>query len=309
MFAKVERSKTKADILKQLISAKKEIKGRETQRVLGEQAFCEDTDKLFKPIINTQNKIGDKQNRLLALQNRALANVIEHQRGIPAIQGEADEVEEPIIQEPEEMRIEQVEPEYPDLGLKGIYGLDTRIGTNDYLQTRPLSRDQLNDLSNDELIEHGDAFRSSYLELKTHLEKPIVKAKTKQHNLRNAYLKLGKAGLYLNYLREYISWRDSIQPSVDAPFGRFPPPLEGDDDAEGSGLKGRSRVVKKTCNNVQILGTPKEILDELSLAVASIKAGNTSSILKNKVITIADYLYKNKYIRKPTYLEIFKVMK
>ena len=98
-------------------------------------------------------------------------------------------------------------------------------------------------------------------------------------------------------MREYISWRESI-----------PPPLEGE-LPEGSGLKRRSRVSKKTCNGVQILGTPKEILNELSLAVASIQAGNTSSILKNKVITIADYLYKNKHIRKPAYLEILKVIK
>ena len=75
MFANVERSKNKADILKQLINAKKQIKGRETERILGEQAFFEDADKLFKPIINTQNKIGDDQNKLLALQNRALANM------------------------------------------------------------------------------------------------------------------------------------------------------------------------------------------------------------------------------------------
>ena len=99
-------------------------------------------------------------------------------------------------------------------------------------------------------------------------------------------------------MREYITWRESI-----------PPPLEGDDVVDGSGLKRRSKTTKKTCTDVQILGTPKEILDELSLAVASIQAGNTSSILKNKVITIADYLYKNKHIRKPTYLEILKVIK
>ena len=291
MFAKVRTSKTKADILKQLISAKKEIKDRETGRILEEQAFFEDADKLFKPIINTQNKIGDQQNRLLALQNRALTNMIEHQRGIPAIDGEVDEVGEPIIQEPEDNRIEQVEPEYPDLDLKGIPGLDTKVGSNWYLSIRPLSREDLNDLSVEEVIKHGDEFRNSYLELKTHLDKPIVQAKTKPHNLRNAYIKLDKAGKYLNYLREYIDWRESIQPSV------------------GSGLERRSRVSKKTCNGVQILGTPKEILNELSLAVASIQAGNTSSILKNKVITIADYLYTNKHIRKPTYLEILKVIK
>ena len=183
MFAKVERSKTKADILKQLISAKKEIKGRETERVLGEQAFFEDTDKLFKPIINTQNKISDKQNRLLTLQNRALANVMEHQREIPAI-GEVEAYDGPFVQEPEEMRIEQVEPEYPDLGLKGIPGLDTRIGRNWYLPTRPMSRDELNDLSIEDLWKHRDKFVASYLELNDHIDKPNVQRKTNKDDLQ-----------------------------------------------------------------------------------------------------------------------------
>ena len=284
MFANVEKSKSKAEVLKQLIRAKKEIKGRETERVLGEQAFFEDADKLFKPITNTQGKIGDNQNRLLAMQNRALANMIEHRAGAPAI-----EQDMPFVDEPIEERIELIEPEYPDLGLRGILRLDTKVGKNWYLPTRPMSRDDLDSLSIEELLTHRDEFVTSYLKLDKHLDKPIVKARTKPENLHIAYTNLGKAGLYLNYLREYISWRDSN-----------PPPLEGD-DVRGSGLRGKT--------GVQILGTPKEILDELSLAVASIQAGNTSSILKNKVITIADYLYKNKHIRKPTYLEIFKVMK
>ena len=193
MFAKVRTSKTKANILKQLISARKEIKDRETERILGEQAFFEDADKLVKPIINTPNKIGDQQNRLLTLQNRALANVIEHQEGVPAID-EVEAYDEPFVQESEEMRIEQVEPEYPDLDLKGIPGLDTKVGNNWYLSIRPMSKDDLNGLSVEEVIEHDDEFKASYLELKNHLDKPIVQAKTKPQNLRNAYIKLDKAG-------------------------------------------------------------------------------------------------------------------
>lgn len=298
MFANVGQSKNKADVLKQLISAKKEIRGRDTERVLGEQAFFEDVGGLFKPLIETQKRIGVRQ-------QKALANMIKPREKTPAIApgvgAITSEVEEPFVTEPIEERIELVEPDYPDLDFMGMPGLDVKIGKNWYLPELPKSRDELNGLSLEDVYEYKRKFDASYLVLYDHLKKPVVIAKTKPDNIRNARTNLGKAGKYVDYLRRYIDWRESIPP----PLEDSQPGAEG--DVYGRGFKKRAPKNKGGC--IQILGTPKEILNELSLAVASIDAGNTSSMLKNKVITIADYLYKNEHIRKPMYLELLKVIK
>ena len=53
-----------------------------------------------------------------------------------------------------------------------------------------------------------------------------------------------------------------------------------------------------------VVGSPEELLDQMQLALASIQAGNSSNLLKNKVIAIADYLLKINKIKKSTYIEL-----
>ena len=53
-----------------------------------------------------------------------------------------------------------------------------------------------------------------------------------------------------------------------------------------------------------VVGNPEELLDQMQLSLASIQAGNSSNLLKNKVIAIADYLFKLNKIKKSTYIEL-----
>ena len=67
----------------------------------------------------------------------------------------------------------------------------------------------------------------------------------------------------------------------------------------GSGLKQKrsGRVIDV------IVGNAEQLLDQLQLSLASIEAGNTSNLLKNKVIAIADNLFKNGHLKKATYID------
>ena len=52
-----------------------------------------------------------------------------------------------------------------------------------------------------------------------------------------------------------------------------------------------------------IVGTAEELLDQLKLILASVQAGNTSNLMRNKAIAILDNLYKGKNLNKSTYIE------
>ena len=52
-----------------------------------------------------------------------------------------------------------------------------------------------------------------------------------------------------------------------------------------------------------IVGTAEELLDQLRLILASVQAGNTSNLMRNKAIAILDTLYKGGNLNKSTYIE------
>ena len=55
-----------------------------------------------------------------------------------------------------------------------------------------------------------------------------------------------------------------------------------------------------------IIGDINELIDDMELSLNSIKAGNTSRRLRNKVVGIANYLFKKKEIDKDLYTQLLK---
>ena len=101
---------------------------------------------------------------------------------------------------------------------------------------------------------------------------------------------ISKAELYLEYLEQYIYWRKSYRK------------IDESESSEGSGM----RRVKGHC--VTLLGTPEQILDDLHLKIASMRAGNTSIQLKNEVVNILDYLHKHRHISSKTYKDFQRIL-
>ena len=110
---------------------------------------------------------------------------------------------------------------------------------------------------------------------------------------------LYRAGLLYKSDGTRQGWRGRKYNNIVKPYAeRYPDRIP----REGSGLK--QKRVGKVIDVV--VGDTEELLDQLQLALASIQAGNTSSLLKNKVIAIADNLFKNNKIKKSTYIETIK---
>ena len=74
----------------------------------------------------------------------------------------------------------------------------------------------------------------------------------------------------------------------------------------GSGLKKEKRLVQNRNKGIDLIvaTSPDELIDKLSLLLASIEAGNTSTTTHNKVVAIGNYLFDKGHINKSTYVSI-----
>ena len=241
MYAKIQSTTNKADILKQLIDVKKQIKQREDESVIQKQLYDESRGRFFEPIVEEQKKLEK--------------NIQDVSKGVI------------------------LKPEFPQsltdnerIRIQINMDIVLDITTSKNLDITPLRA-----------IEHrADTIRGSIDNAKNAVQTRRIRELTRvRHNQS-----ISKAELYLEYMEQYIYWRKSYRKI---------------EESSGKGV-----AFRKQC--VTLLGTPEQILDDLHLKIASIRAGNTSIKLKNEIVNILEYLHKYRHISSNTYKDFQRVL-
>ena len=241
MYAKIQSTTNKADILKQLIDVKKQIKQREDESVIQKQLFDESKGRFFEPIVEEQKKL-----------EKNIQDVSKNVMLKPEFPQSLTDNERIRVQINRDMLLD--------------------ITTSKNLDIIPLKvvEKKANDLQ-DSINNAKDAVQT----------RTIPEHRRVKHNEN-----ISKSELYLEYIEQYVYWRKSYR---------------NIDEKSGEGV-----TTKKQC--ITLLGTPEQILDDLQLKIASMKAGNTSIQLKNEIVDIIEYLHKYRHISSKTYKEFQRAL-
>lgn len=292
MFAKVSSGKSKESILKELIAARKSVQRQDTERILQEEGFEDKATKLFKPLVEKQREESKKTREALQATTDAISQIqILPGHTLRAITEGLDKTEpeeglDPVLGH----ILSQVQRgEFPQDKAKGIKihpNGSITLGSEEVKINRPQGYIEMKDKKyglTDGLLylltttlgnpnDFTEAEMKNYVDMLFH-----AKLLHKKDGTRHGW----KGDKYLNIVKPFIqNYPDNI-------------------DVTGSG------IVKQKKGKVVdvIVGSTEELLDQLQLALASIQAGNTSTLLKNKAIAILNNLFKAGKINKSTYIE------
>ena len=295
MYVNMSGKKSEREILEELVAFKKNLKAKDTERILSEKGFAESTEKLFKPIIEKQGTQIEKgfkgiSQGLKAIEDKQVSlfnEPIEYEN----LESDSVNVFDPVLAS----ILERVESDMKlrDLA-KGIhFNKDGEIT----LGSKPVVIDRANDI-----IWLGSP--ENYYKLTDGLLNLLMTTdgddkKYTDLEQENYVDMLFKAGLLHKKDGTRHGWKGDKYKNIVQPLvSNYPERIK---PKHGSGLRQKKGKMIDV-----IVGTSEELLDQLKLALASIQAGNTSNLLKNKVIAILDNLFSNKKINKSTYIEALK---
>lgn len=309
----------KAKTLKKLIAVKKEVRNEQTSRVLEQAGFQEGAERLLKPIVEGEKE--SKKEVLKAITDGNEARAHENLAITQAIR----EIDSPLISLFDEAR-EQDQRQRQGQKATAITGEESRDVPLDETLRQYLEEadDPGNNTERDKV--KGIYFKNGRLflgdkpieiedmdirfEEKTYVKSPellqLLVFKNPGDDIDDSYLEeyvqmLNDAGLLHKKDGKRQGWKgkkyELIRGTIDRMMadGQIPRVKEKKGGALRQGRSGNAVDV--------IVGTPEELLDQLHLILASVQAGNTSNLMRNKAIAILDNLYKGENLNKSTYIE------